>query len=324
MRKPHIRWAVLTGAAAVSLAAFGFPALATATEDAAPSVQSAHQESTYLIGGYRVTYLPPGLEQYSSDATASTEGDSRTARLTWLENGTVRGRVDVRDHAEHRTLAEVRDAHYSHLSAPRMTTVNGHPAYLSDVDGEVFWVDEHGTALGVFLDPARWSSAELMAMAEGISRDENAGSTFSVTRRTGRTALEFLRGQDGGSGDAETAQDAEEEQPRLLPAPADAPTYPSSGQLPSDRREAVVRCLAEETGTSSDREIPTEGSVSGPWGNASWNSGLWALVPQPERSSAIGECARRTGLDRTQVQEVADGSADSSGQDGSGPAREEG
>lgn len=317
MRKPHNRWTVLAGAAAVSLAAFGFPALAAATEDVPPPAHTVHhnQKSTYLVDGYRVSYLPPGLDRYASASTTSgSSGSDHVSQRAWVSDDTVHGSVEVRRHPEGFTLSELRDNHHDHLEAPRRTTVNGFPAYLSAADGEVFWVDGHDTALSVFLDPDRWSSDELMEMAEGIVPHEETDSTVSVTRRSaesplpGTDAERFWLAAPSAGPEGGSAQTSEEEQPRLLPAPADAPLHPYA-DITAEEQE-VVACLGEETG----EEIPTEGGVATPWGSATWNSGLWALVPMPTREAAA-ECAERTGLDQSRAQEMAarPGSADSSG-----------
>ncbi|MEY9210701.1 hypothetical protein NI17_014075 [Thermobifida halotolerans] len=333
MRKPHNRWTVLAGAAAVSLAAFGFPALAAADGDAAPASQTVHQKSTYLVDGYRVGYLPPGLSNYGSSTETSTDGEgNRTSYVMWSRGETVHGKVGVRRRAAAFTLDEVRDQHHGHLDSRtlRRVTVNGSPGYLSRTAGEVFWVDREGAALSVFLEPSRWSPTELMKMAEGVTPHAESASSFSVTHEGDGSALGLMRNLVGEGGErswlmapfgdpateqtdsAESAQQ-DEEQPRLLPAPADAPSSPSSDSTedgetggPTDEQATeVMVCLTEEADMPRE-EVPTEGGVTTPWGGANWNSGLWELVPLPTREAAVVECARRTGLEQAEVQEVAD------------------
>lgn len=299
MRQLHSRWSLFAGAVAASVAALSFPALAATTDTEVLAAPAIHQSPTavYLIDGYEVTYLPSELANYSSRWESSRKNEERSSSVTWVNKDTVYGSVHVRRPAKPLTLAEVRDTYYSELTALRWTTVNGQPAYLSAADGTVFWVDGQDVILSVFLHPARWSTDELLRVARGIRPREDAESNLSVRHEARESVADFVPGSaaerswlmaSASTAEPDAAQESEEGQPRLLPAPADAPLYPSS--FANSPEVEFLTCLSEEAGKSSE-EFPTEGKVSGPWGSASWNSGLWALVPTPANQAAVAQCA---------------------------------
>lgn len=259
MRQLHSRWILFAGTLTASLVAFGFPALAATTDTAALATPSITQQATagYVIDGYQVTYLPSGLTTYSAHWKSIRKGGDRFSSMRWMNGTTVYGAVEVHRHAAPRTLAKIRETSYSDLTALRRTTVNGHPAYLSAADGTVFWLDDRNVALSVFLHPTQWSAEELLKVAEGIQRREGTESTFaylSTLHASGRSVTSLIPGSAAehsrliASASTANPQESEEEQPRLLPAPADAPLYPSS-YTDSLETEILAR-LSDEAGMS--------------------------------------------------------------------------
>ncbi|MFC7329027.1 hypothetical protein [Marinactinospora rubrisoli] len=175
MRKRYTGWIALAGAASVAgAAAFGAPA-ALAAEDRSgrPEIgQPTRLFASYMLDGFEVGYLPPGLDGLGISARSSTDlGGNRVSQVSWVAGaGEVAGKVAVLRHARLADLDDLRTAEFPHLDTATLETVknNGRTAYLSRATGELFWVEEPGVAIGVHLRPENGTQDQLTAMAAGI------------------------------------------------------------------------------------------------------------------------------------------------------------
>lgn len=295
MRKPHKRWIALAGAATVSLAAFGTAAAPAAANDL-PSLSQLlvqQNQSKYIIDGFEVGSLAPGLEHYgTSSETHSDRDGSRTSHIAWVRGwGDIQAKVSVFRSTGLTRLDAVRDTHYSHLDSEELktVTVNGKRGYLSDSTGDVFWLDGDGTAIAVFLAPERWETGELLSMAESIvprraaamttTGDAAADSGDTDRSNTGRPMMRGTADSSRPAGEAD------------------------EGELTDEQVKAIERCLIDEVGTMPGA-IWDQSIEFSPGNSVTWNSGLWSLVQGPIRDSAVSQCAQRLGVEESRVEEV--------------------
>ncbi|RCV59207.1 hypothetical protein DEF24_10630, partial [Marinitenerispora sediminis] len=179
MRKRYTGWIAMTGAAAVAgTTAFGAPAVLAAEDppSAAPGLQQA--AVSYGLDGFDVGYLPPGLDRLGIAARSASDDDgNRVSQVSWkADAGEVLARVSVLRHAGMADVEQFRAAEFPHLDPAALEAVdnNGRIAYLSRATGELFWLEDPGVAVGVFLRPETWRSEELTAMGAGVRPQRTA------------------------------------------------------------------------------------------------------------------------------------------------------
>ena len=179
MRKHQMRWVALFSAAAISTSGLvGLAGPAAADEDTKalswPVVSQG--VSSYSLDGYRIAYLPPGLDRYGINASSTTDrrGDSRS-QLSWVQGpDQLYGRVAVLRSENLQELDDLRSGRYSHLAdssleeLPESETFE-HGAYLAEETGDLFWLASPGVAVTTHLQPDRWESDELVRMAESVA-----------------------------------------------------------------------------------------------------------------------------------------------------------
>lgn len=179
MRKHHKRWVALFGAAAiVSSGLVGLPGAAAEEKGTrVPSWPVIEQgASSYSLDGYEIGYLPEGLEDYGISASSVTDRmGNRQSQLSWVEGpDQLFGRVAVLRSTRLQQLDDLRSSRYSHLpdgTLQRLVQGEALPqeAYLSPKTGDLFWLEEPGVAVSMHLQPDRWSSGELVRMAESLT-----------------------------------------------------------------------------------------------------------------------------------------------------------
>ncbi|WP_133742552.1 hypothetical protein [Actinorugispora endophytica] len=266
----------LAGAATVSLAAFGAAAGPVAADDRLPLTWPTVQQkaSTYLIDGFEVGYLAPGLERHSMNSETFTDRTgSRTAHLAWVQGPeTVHGKVSVYRTSRLGSLDEVRSSHYSHLDDGdlRSVDVNGKEAYLSEATGDVFWMERDGVAVAVFLRPDTWETQELMAMAEGISpREASVPDVPDVNLPS--VDVPNVRGVAQGEETAGAVRTAADRAGQ--PEPAEAAEPAGVGEIPRPGGQPEPAAPAEPAGAGEAGEAqPHEPVVAAP-GEAGAESG---------------------------------------------------
>ncbi|SIO91252.1 hypothetical protein [Nocardiopsis sp. JB363] len=226
MRKHQTRWVALFSAAAISTSGLvGLAGPAAADEDTKalswPVVSQG--VSSYSLDGYRIAYLPPGLDRYGINANSTTDrqGDSRS-QLSWVQGpDQLYGRVAVLRSENLQELDDLRSSRYSHLAdssleeLPESETFE-HGAYLAEETGDLFWLASPGVAVTTHLQPDRWESDELVRMAESVA--EPAAPATPVTEEA-----EEAEAPEEKTPEEETPQDEvpEEEAPENE-APEDA------------------------------------------------------------------------------------------------------
>ncbi|MFW5419733.1 hypothetical protein J0910_24240 [Nocardiopsis sp. CNT-189] len=175
MRKHHRRWAALAGMTAASLTGFGLLGGASAAADDReelpwPVIQQ--RISTYTLDGFEISDLPAGLDGYAIRARSFTNGmGERQAQISWVQGPeSVYGKVSVLRSKRFRSLEDLRDRNYDHLSrnSLKKVQVNGKEAYLSETSGDLFRLERPGVAVTVYLQPDRWDTEELLRFAESV------------------------------------------------------------------------------------------------------------------------------------------------------------
>ncbi|WP_026117893.1 hypothetical protein [Nocardiopsis alkaliphila] len=310
MRKHHTRWVALCSAVAISASGpvcLAGPASAD-TQDtrtfAWPMVSQGI--SSYSLDGYEITYLPPGLERYGINATSTTDGQGdRRSQLSWTQGpDQLYGRVGVLRTERLQGIDDLRENRYGHLpdsSLERLpeSEVFEHGAYLAEESGDLFWVDEPGVALTTHLQPDRWDSAELMRLAE------------SITKVTEQAPAHKTQPEGEAVGEAEEApvekheDEAAEEGPAQEAPTIEAPVEEAPAEEASEAEKPAKEAPAEETPTEGEPAAQTpaeEPPVADP---SAQEDSSEEVVPQEADSIETGEETPRSLGEETTGEEIS-------------------
>ncbi|WP_026122373.1 hypothetical protein [Nocardiopsis halotolerans] len=178
MRKHHKRWVALIGAAAIASSGWvSIPAVADEKDTrTVTGPEDGRDASPYSLDGYGIGYLPAGLERYGvSSSTVADRLGNRQSQLSWMRGpGQLLGRVSVLRSDRYQSLDDLREHRYGHLPERTLERLASgealrNEAYLSPETGDLFWMEEPGVAVSVYLQPDRWGSGELVRMAESLT-----------------------------------------------------------------------------------------------------------------------------------------------------------
>ncbi|MGC4875218.1 hypothetical protein ACLQ26_02970 [Micromonospora sp. DT43] len=150
--------------------------------------ESAHRDGGDL-DGFHIGYLPSSVGDLASDFTSEWE-DVTSATRVWERQVEDGHRADLRVHVLRGdrlgTLAELRDflAEY-HERAPaswvltEFQHVEG-PGFIGSA--EAFWLTDPGVAVNVLIDPERFTTDALRAIANGVTATADGPSLAQGAR----------------------------------------------------------------------------------------------------------------------------------------------
>ncbi|MFE1402033.1 hypothetical protein ACFW53_29175 [Nocardiopsis dassonvillei] len=275
MRKHHKRWVALLGAAAIASSGLvGLPGAVAADEKDMRTLawpEISQSVSSYSLDGYEIGYLPAELERNGIHASTTTDRlGNRQSQLSWMRGpDQLLGRVSILRSDSMEQLDDLRERRYGHLPERTLERLDSgealrSEAYLSPETGDLFWLDEPGVAVALYLQPDKWGSGELVRMAESLTRKEEApaegteepapegsGSQEPAAEEPaqdepnaqepaqegsgGEAGGAASDGSSGGEAGAEAAQDgpAEEESPQEPAEPASGTTGEKESQEPA-------------------------------------------------------------------------------------------
>ncbi|WP_028648790.1 hypothetical protein [Nocardiopsis sp. CNT312] len=178
MRKHRTRWVALLGAAVLSTTGAADPDPTTLPELIASDVMdwpTAMQTSTLTLDGFRIGYLPEGLDGSGLSYTSRTgPAGERRSQITWMSGpDEVHARVVVlrADHLDE--IGDLRADLYPNLGEKDLELLrdgeSGRESYVSEPTGHLFWLEEPGVGVSAHLAPERWDGDELRRVAEGIT-----------------------------------------------------------------------------------------------------------------------------------------------------------
>ncbi|WP_435106497.1 hypothetical protein [Nocardiopsis synnemataformans] len=196
MRKHHKRWVALLGAAAIASSGLvGLPGAVAADEKDMRTLtwpEISQGVSSYGLDGYEIGYLPAGLERHGIHASTTTDRlGNRQSQLSWMRGpDQLLGRVSILRSDSMQQLDDLRERRYGHLPERTLERLESgealrSEAYLSPETGDLFWLDEPGVAVALYLQPDKWNSGELVRMAESLTRREEAPAEGSGSEGTG-------------------------------------------------------------------------------------------------------------------------------------------
>lgn len=307
MRKHHTRWVALCSATAISmagLACLAGPAAAD-TEDtrtfAWPMVSQG--VSSYSLDGYEITYVPPGLERYGLNATSTTDGQGdRRSQLSWVRGpDQLYGRVGVLRAERLQGIDDLRESRYSHLSEsslerlPESETFE-HGAYLAEESGDLFWIDEPGVALTAHLQPDRWESAELVRLAESVTR-----MTEQVPDQKAEAEKEAVTEAEEAAAENHEDEAAVEEGPAAQAPDEEAPTEEAPEAEKPAEEAPGVEASAEESPIETESTDQTPVTEAPAQEEASQDT-----VPDEADPIATEDETPRAPVDQTPVEEIPD------------------
>ncbi|MEU1899170.1 hypothetical protein ABZ512_12380 [Nocardiopsis dassonvillei] len=262
MRKHHKRWVALLGAAAIASSGLvGLPGAVAADEKDMRTLawpEISQSVSSYSLDGYEIGYLPAELERHGIHASTTTDRlGNRQSQLSWMRGpDQLLGRVSILRSDSMEQLDDLRERRYGHLPERTLERLDSgealrSEAYLSPETGDLFWLDEPGVAVALYLQPDKWGSGELVRMAESLTRKEEApaegteepapegpGSEEPAAEEPAQdepNAQEPAQEGSGGEAGAEAAQDepAEEESPQEPAESAPGTTGEKESQEPA-------------------------------------------------------------------------------------------
>ncbi|MFC9087493.1 ICP22 family protein [Nocardiopsis dassonvillei] len=257
MRKHHKRWVALLGAAAIASSGLvGLPGAVAADEKDMRTLtwpEISQSVSSYSLDGYEIGYLPAELERHGIHASTTTDRlGNRQSQLSWMRGpDQLLGRVSILRSDGMQQLDDLRERRYGHLPERTLERLDSgealrSEAYLSPETGDLFWLDEPGVAVALYLQPDKWGSGELVRMAESLTRKEEAPA-----EGTGEPAPE-------GSGSEEpTAGEPTAEGPAQDGPDAQEPSQEGSGADGSGG-EAGGAASEEGSGGEAAQEQPAE------------------------------------------------------------------
>ncbi len=185
MRKHQKRWIAVAGATAISLAGLGvLGSTAAAADRPQPTGPAAGQQNpSHILDGFDIGHLPPSLDRYGVRARSVANGNGeRSSSITWVEGGdTVHGKVSILRAPYLKALSDLQERNYTHLAPGSLKKVDneGKTAYLSEGTGDIFWLEEPGLAVAVYLRPEKWTAEELTAFAASVEHRHATASSAS-------------------------------------------------------------------------------------------------------------------------------------------------
>jgi hypothetical protein len=298
MRKHHKRWVALLGAAAIASSGLvGLPGAVAADEKDLRTLtwpEISQGVSSYGLDGYEIGYLPAELERHGIHTSTTTDRLGNTqSQLSWMRGpDQLLGRVSVLRSDSIQQLDDLRERRYGHLPERTLERLNSgealrSEAYLSPETGDLFWLDEPGVAVALYLQPDKWSSGELVRMAESLTRQEEPpGEEAEEPTAEGPAAEDPAQedpaqedpAQEGSAGEAGTAQEGDgsaedsggapdgesgagspQEEPAAEGGSAQEPAGSGSGGTTQEGGEDPEAPEAPESSeTSQTPEVPSE------------------------------------------------------------------
>ncbi|WP_047871014.1 hypothetical protein [Nocardiopsis sp. RV163] len=201
MRKHHKRWVALLGAAAIaSSGPVGLPGAVAADEKDMRTLawpEMGQGVPSYSLDGYEIGYLPSELERHGMHASTTTDRlGNRQSQLSWMRGpDQLLGRVSVLRSDSIQQLDDLRERRYGHLPERTLERLDSgealrSEAYLSPETGDLFWLDEPGVAVALYLQPDKWGSGELVRMAESLTGKGEAPAETDAEGSGGEAAQE--------------------------------------------------------------------------------------------------------------------------------------
>ncbi|QVQ53955.1 hypothetical protein J4H86_09745 [Spiractinospora alimapuensis] len=268
MGRSHQRWAALAGAASVSVVGFGLLAsTAAAEEPQAWPVVSQKSQDAYSLDGYELGQLPQGLSELDVRASSSTDNQgNRSSQISWERGSAVYGQVTSLRSDSITDLEDLRASQYAHLDDASLerVTVGEQEAYHSAETGDLFWVEEPGSAVTVFLLPERWDSAELREFSSSIVGADAIDAAVQDAEESGATEEGAEEGAEEGTeaGEAEAGAEAED-------GSAEEGATQESEATESDAEQTEEGTVGETEGTEgAESEGTEEGTEAGEAGEA--------------------------------------------------------
>lgn len=272
MRKHHKRWVALLGAAAIASSGLvGLPGAVAADEKDMRTLawpEISQSVSSYSLDGYEIGYLPAELERHGMHASTTTDRlGNRQSQLSWMRGpDQLLGRVSILRSDSMEQLDDLRERRYGHLPERTLERLDSgealrSEAYLSPETGDLFWLDEPGVAVALYLQPDKWGSGELVRMAESLTRKEEAPA-----EGTEEPAPEGS-GSEGPGSEEPTAEEPAQDEPNAQ-EPAQEGSGGESGGAASDGGsggEAGAEAAQDEPAEEESPQEPA-GSVSGTTG----------------------------------------------------------
>ncbi|PDP89065.1 hypothetical protein CQJ94_04825 [Glycomyces fuscus] len=284
MRKHHKRWVALLGAAAIASSGLvGLPGAVAADEKDMRTLtwpEISQGVSSYGLDGYEIGYLPAELERHGVHASTTTDRLGNTqSQLSWMRGpDQLLGRVSILRSDSFQQLDDLRERRYGHLPERTLERLDSgealrSEAYLSPETGDLFWLDEPGVAVSLYLQPDKWGSGELVRMAESLTRKEEPPGEGT---------------EEPSPEEPAAGEPAQEEQ---------APEEPAAGE-PAQEGAGGEAGAAEENGGSAEESGGAPGGESG--------TGTAQEEPAAEGGSAQ-EPAGAPGGGESSADGVADG-----------------
>src|SRR5690606_22627672 len=287
MRKHHKRWAALAGMTAASLTGFGLLGGASATADDReelpwPVIQQ--RVSSYSLDGFQITDLPSGLDGYAIKARSFTNGTGeRQAEISWVQGPeSVYGKVSVLRSEKFRSLEDLRDRNYDHLSrgSLKKVQVNGKDADLAATSGDLFRLEEPGVAVTVFLQPDRWETKALLGFAESVRPQRAAqGDTGAPADKPAEKPADKPAEKPAAEADKPAEKPAAEaDKPAEKPAEKPAAEAEKPAEEPAEKPAEKPAAEADKP-AEKPAEKPAAETEQGPEAGESQQDG----APAPER-----------------------------------------
>lgn len=318
MRKHHKRWVALLGAAAIASSGLvGLPGAVAADEKDMRTLtwpEVSQGVSSYSLDGYEIGYLPAGLERHGIHASTTTDRLGNTqSQLSWMRGpDQLLGRVSVLRSDDIQQLDELRERRYGHLPERTLERLDSgealrSEAYLSPETGDLFWIDEPGVAVALYLQPDKWGSGELVRMAESLTSKEETPAEGSEGTGTGETGSEETGPGETGSEEPTAEEPGSEEGAGGGTGTAEEPAAEGNGGSAEESGsspggESGAGATQEEPaaeGGSAQEPAAEGGSTQEPAGSASEET--------TEKGGDSQEPAGATGEEKTPADEVADG-----------------
>ncbi|WDZ92295.1 hypothetical protein [Nocardiopsis sp. HUAS JQ3] len=221
MRKHHKRWVALLGAAAIASSGLvGLPGAVAADEKDTRTLawpEISQGVSSYSLDGYEIGYLPSELERHGIHASTTTDRlGNRQSQLSWMRGpDQLLGRVSILRSDSMQQLDDLRERRYGHLPERTLERLDSgealrSEAYLSPETGDLFWLDEPGVAVALYLQPDKWGSGELVRMAESLTRKEAPAEGAGETDPEGSGSEEPTTEEPTAEEPAQEGPDAQE------------------------------------------------------------------------------------------------------------------
>ncbi len=261
MRKHHKRWVALLGAAAIASSGLvGLPGAVAADEKDMRTLtwpEISQGVSSYSLDGYEIGYLPAGLERHGIHASTTTDRlGNRQSQLSWMRGpDQLLGRVSILRSDSMQQLDDLRERRYGHLPERTLERLDSgealrSEAYLSPETGDLFWLDEPGVAVALYLQPDKWSSGELVRMAESLTRKEAPAEGAGEPGPEGSESEG--PGPEGAGSEEPTAEEPTAEEPAAEEPAQDDPDAEGPAQEGSGQEAGGAGGSGDASGGASD------------------------------------------------------------------------